>query len=229
MHLTYTIGAWISGRCPWRDQRRPRRGAGGGVPAAFGCVRVDRLRPRSRRRFCVSRGPRSGRGGEPRFRAEIAAPVHSRDRPPYPRPVQVRLAALCRRYEAALLLLAQKPEGTPPTPPWPSSARRDPCGRRASTALPSSSRVRKDKRPRGAGPTRRRSVVRMACVDLPAFPLQLLLQRHPEWRDLAAAVVDETARKACWLWVNERARAGRVLPGMRYAGAAVARPGPARG
>jgi hypothetical protein len=26
----------------------------------------------------------------------------------------VRLAALCRRHEAALLLLARKPEGTPP-------------------------------------------------------------------------------------------------------------------
>ena len=31
-----------------------------------------------------------------------------------PTAVQVRLAALCRRHEAALLLLAQKPEGTPP-------------------------------------------------------------------------------------------------------------------
>lgn len=31
-----------------------------------------------------------------------------------PAAVQVRLAALCRRHEAALLLLAQKPEGTPP-------------------------------------------------------------------------------------------------------------------
>lgn len=31
-----------------------------------------------------------------------------------PTAVQVRLAALCRRHESALLLLAQKPEGTPP-------------------------------------------------------------------------------------------------------------------
>jgi recombination protein RecA len=31
-----------------------------------------------------------------------------------PPAVQVRLAALCRRHETALLLLAQKPEGTPP-------------------------------------------------------------------------------------------------------------------
>jgi protein ImuB len=59
----------------------------------------------------------------------------------------------------------------------------------------------------------------MACVDLPAFPLQILLKRHPEWRDLAAAVVDEDRPQGLLLWVNERARAGRVLPGMRYAGA----------
>ena len=62
-------------------------------------------------------------------------------------------------------------------------------------------------------------MVRMACVDLPAFPLQLLLKRHPEWRDLAAAVVDEDRPQGVLLWVNERARAGRVLSGMRYAGA----------
>jgi protein ImuB len=59
----------------------------------------------------------------------------------------------------------------------------------------------------------------MACVDIPAFPLQILLKRHPEWRDLAAAVVDEDRPQGVLLWVNERARAGRVLPGMRYAGA----------
>lgn len=62
-------------------------------------------------------------------------------------------------------------------------------------------------------------MVRMACVDLPAFPLQLLLKRHPEWHDRPAAVVDEDRPQGVLLWVNERARAGRVLPGMRYAGA----------
>lgn len=59
----------------------------------------------------------------------------------------------------------------------------------------------------------------MACVDLPAFPLQLLLQRHPEWRDSPAAVVDEDRPQGVLRWVNEQARAERVLPGMRYAGA----------
>ncbi len=62
-------------------------------------------------------------------------------------------------------------------------------------------------------------MVRMACVDLPAFPLQILLKRRPEWRDQAAAVVDEDRPQGMLLWVNERARAGRILPGMRYAGA----------
>jgi protein ImuB len=62
-------------------------------------------------------------------------------------------------------------------------------------------------------------VVRMACVDLPAFPLQFLLKRRPEWRDFPAAVVDEDRPQGVLRWVNERARAERVLPGMRYAGA----------
>ena len=60
---------------------------------------------------------------------------------------------------------------------------------------------------------------RMACVDLPAFPLQLLLKRHPEWRERPAVVVDEDKPQGKVLWVNERARASRILPGMRYAAA----------
>ncbi|MCP3981000.1 MAG: DNA polymerase Y family protein [bacterium] len=65
---------------------------------------------------------------------------------------------------------------------------------------------------------------RMACVDLPAFPLQLLLQDHPDWRDCPAAVVDRDRPQGEILWVNEKARARRVLPGMRYsAGLALAR------
>jgi protein ImuB len=59
----------------------------------------------------------------------------------------------------------------------------------------------------------------MACVDLPAFPLQLLLERHPEWRDRPAAVVDCDKPQGKILWVNERARSFRILPGMRYAAA----------
>jgi len=59
----------------------------------------------------------------------------------------------------------------------------------------------------------------MACVDLPAFPLQLLLRRHPEWRDLPAAVVDQDKPQGVILWVNEKARVARIFPGMRYSAA----------
>src|SRR5919202_2741050 len=58
---------------------------------------------------------------------------------------------------------------------------------------------------------------RLACVDAPAFPLQLLLKRHPDWRSHPAAVVDEDKPQAVILWVNERARSAGVLPGWRYA------------
>jgi len=62
-------------------------------------------------------------------------------------------------------------------------------------------------------------VERTACVDLPALPLQLLLREHPAWRERPAAVVDRDHPQGSLLWVNERARRFRVLPGMRYAAA----------
>jgi protein ImuB len=57
----------------------------------------------------------------------------------------------------------------------------------------------------------------MACVDIPAFPLQILLRRHPEWRGLPTAVVDRDRPHGVILWVDERARRLRVLPGQRFA------------
>jgi protein ImuB len=60
---------------------------------------------------------------------------------------------------------------------------------------------------------------RLACVDLPAFPLQLLLKRHPEWAAQPAAVVAEDKPQGLILWVNEKARRSGVLPGWRYAAA----------
>ena len=60
---------------------------------------------------------------------------------------------------------------------------------------------------------------RLACVDLPAFPLQLLLRRHPEWAGHPAAVVAEDKPQGLLLWVNEKARQQGVLPGLRYAAA----------
>jgi protein ImuB len=60
---------------------------------------------------------------------------------------------------------------------------------------------------------------RLACVDLPAFPLQLLLKRYPQWAGQPAAVVAEDKPQGLILWVNEKARQSGVLPGWRYAAA----------
>ncbi len=66
---------------------------------------------------------------------------------------------------------------------------------------------------------------RLACVDVPALPLQVLLRREPSWKDDPAAVVAEDKPQGVILWVNEKARRNRVLPGMRYAGALALAPG----
>jgi hypothetical protein len=60
-------------------------------------------------------------------------------------------------------------------------------------------------------------VDRLACVDLPELPLQLLLRRHPEWTGAPVAVVAEDRPQAFILWVNESARRSGVLPGQRFA------------
>ncbi|MFQ5717908.1 MAG: DNA polymerase Y family protein [Acidobacteriota bacterium] len=65
----------------------------------------------------------------------------------------------------------------------------------------------------------RSAVDRLACVDLPALPLQLLLQQHPGWQEEPAAVVDRDGPHGRLLWLNEQARAARLLPGMRTAAA----------
>lgn len=58
---------------------------------------------------------------------------------------------------------------------------------------------------------------RLACVDFPEFPLQLLILKHPEWKRLPAAVVAQDKPQSEILWVSPEARAAGVLPGMRYA------------
>jgi len=58
---------------------------------------------------------------------------------------------------------------------------------------------------------------RIACVHVPALPLQLLLKQHPDWHGHPAAVVDRDKVQGTLLWVNEAARRLRILPGMRYA------------
>lgn len=66
---------------------------------------------------------------------------------------------------------------------------------------------------------------RTACADLPAFALQLLLKRHPDWRAHPAAVVEAETPQAPVLSVNRAARKAGVLPGMRYAAALSMAPG----
>ncbi len=74
---------------------------------------------------------------------------------------------------------------------------------------PRRSAARQEARPE-AGP-------RLACVDLPALPLQLLLRRHPDWRGAAAVVVAEDRPQAPILWVSAEARRRGILAGHRYA------------
>lgn len=60
---------------------------------------------------------------------------------------------------------------------------------------------------------------RLACVDAPAFALQLLLRQRPQWRMQPAAVVERDAPHGAIVAANEMARSCGVLPGMRYAAA----------
>ncbi len=58
---------------------------------------------------------------------------------------------------------------------------------------------------------------RMACVDVPALPLQLLIRRHPDCADHPAAVLTRDTPQGEILWVNAPARRCGVLTGMSYA------------
>ena len=74
------------------------------------------------------------------------------------------------------------------------------------------------KSPPHAAPPRESSPRKyIACVDIPALPLQLLAQQQPEWTSCPMAVVAEDRPQGLILWVNEKAYRARVLPGMRYA------------
>ncbi len=65
---------------------------------------------------------------------------------------------------------------------------------------------------------------RPACVDLPAFPLQLLLRKHPDWRDGPAASLGSDGAMARVEWVNRAGVRQGVRPGMRQATALAACP-----
>jgi len=63
------------------------------------------------------------------------------------------------------------------------------------------------------------AVERLACVNVPALPLQIVLQDHPDWRAHPVAVVAEDRPQSPILWVNGRARKSGVAPGLSYASA----------
>jgi protein ImuB len=60
-------------------------------------------------------------------------------------------------------------------------------------------------------------VDRLACVNVIDLPLQLLLQRHPQWQNDPVVVVDRDQPNGVVKWVNKYARRAQILPGMRYA------------
>jgi protein ImuB len=60
-------------------------------------------------------------------------------------------------------------------------------------------------------------MVRLACVNLDRFPLQLLLKKHWEWRTLPLAVVTKESPQGTITYVNRTAESCGVLPGMRFA------------
>ncbi len=59
--------------------------------------------------------------------------------------------------------------------------------------------------------------VKVACLDLPALPLQLVWREEPDLRAQAVVVIDEDRPQGTVLWACERSRAAGVLPGQRYA------------
>jgi len=60
-------------------------------------------------------------------------------------------------------------------------------------------------------------VDRMACINLPDLPVQLLLRHNPDWRNQPTAVVDADKPQGTILQVNEHARRFKITAGMRYA------------
>lgn len=57
---------------------------------------------------------------------------------------------------------------------------------------------------------------RLACVHLPALPLQLALRAHPDWRDDPVVVVEHERPEAKVLWANRAARIARIDRGQPF-------------
>ena len=58
---------------------------------------------------------------------------------------------------------------------------------------------------------------RLACVNVAALPLQILLRMHPAWARFPVAVVEEERPQALVLCVNALARKSGIRTGQRYA------------
>ncbi len=66
---------------------------------------------------------------------------------------------------------------------------------------------------------------RLACVEVPTPRLQILFDRHPEWLEQPAAVLERDDPQATILEVSERARSRGVRPGLRYSEGLAIEPG----
>lgn len=60
---------------------------------------------------------------------------------------------------------------------------------------------------------------RLACVDVPVLPLQLLLREHPDWKEHPVAVIDDDRPQGLLLQVNKAAWKVGVRTGQRFASA----------
>lgn len=58
---------------------------------------------------------------------------------------------------------------------------------------------------------------RLACVDFPVLPLQILLESNPGWAGHPVVVVDRDTSQGTILYVNRVAWAHEIRPGMRFA------------
>lgn len=58
--------------------------------------------------------------------------------------------------------------------------------------------------------------LRLACVNLPGFALQVLVRRNPDWVELPAAVVDRDEATGTILQVNRKAREAGIRAGLSF-------------
>lgn len=57
---------------------------------------------------------------------------------------------------------------------------------------------------------------RIACVEIPSLPLQLVLRKHPSWQADPLVVVEDDRPQARILWTNRPARTLKIQRGMPF-------------